>query len=382
MRSPPGTASRLAAAAAALAFPRLTGSPGATAIRKLLGDKLKQSGLGVREETFQFNPQRPLLRVRIGLLVIAASLVLDGLDRGGVYERPTLTARFFGLLCGFVFILIGFSWNAGLFLGHDGLASANILGRIGNPAGGRAVFVAHHDSKSQWPPLWLRCVLLAGGVVGLAAFLLHLSAVSFGWTLPQAALPAIRAVLVCGGGMVACLACFTIGNRSPGALDNGAALAVLLEVAHRLGSDPPQNREVVFAFTGGEEHLMAGGRVLANEMSSLWKDGRTEVLNLDGVGAPGPLGLHGNREIVRRLQGLAAGQGMPTRRLLFFPGWFSDAMPLGLAGLRVGSLTSGRLGRAAFAVHTRRDQPVLLDPGNLAATADLLEAWARDASRS
>lgn len=84
------------------------------------------------------------------------------------------------------------------------------------------------------------------------------------------------------------LALFTFGNSSPGALDNAASLAILLEVANRLENNFPADREVVFAFTGEKEHLLAGGRVLARDMASTWNDGRTRLINL-GLrgGSPG-----------------------------------------------------------------------------------------------
>lgn len=90
---------------------------------------------------------------------------------------------------------------------------------------------------------------------------------------------------------------------SPGAADNAAAVAVLLEVARELDAAPPP-QPVLLAFTAREEDGLVGARALA---------ARAELpisfaISLDLVGTSGALSLNGASALIRRaeLQWIAA----------------------------------------------------------------------------
>ncbi len=68
---------------------------------------------------------------------------------------------------------------------------------------------------------------------------------------------------------------------SPGANDNAAGVAVMLEIAKVLKESPPQDTEVVFIATGAEEQGLVGMKRFVGE--KILPVG-TPVLNLDGVG--------------------------------------------------------------------------------------------------
>lgn len=77
---------------------------------------------------------------------------------------------------------------------------------------------------------------------------------------------------------------------APGAVDNAAAVGVLLELARSLADEPVRPHDVMFAATAGEELGLLGARALAAELAP----GRVGVaISLDLIGRPGPLTLNG-----------------------------------------------------------------------------------------
>lgn len=75
---------------------------------------------------------------------------------------------------------------------------------------------------------------------------------------------------------------------SPGACDNAAAVAILLELARVLRSEPPA-RPVILAFTAAEEVGLAGAEALATKLG----DEVEFAIALDLVGGDGPLVVNG-----------------------------------------------------------------------------------------
>jgi len=71
-------------------------------------------------------------------------------------------------------------------------------------------------------------------------------------------------------------------NHGPGVADDLSAVAVLLEAARKLASEPPLPRDVIFAFVNGEE---AGcmGSILFRQLHE-WRHRPAVVINLEGKG--------------------------------------------------------------------------------------------------
>ncbi len=69
-------------------------------------------------------------------------------------------------------------------------------------------------------------------------------------------------------------------STTPGACDNAAGVAVLLELA-RVFSETGADRHVVFLFTTGEEQGMLGATVFARELSEEYKNNTAAVYALD-----------------------------------------------------------------------------------------------------
>lgn len=99
---------------------------------------------------------------------------------------------------------------------------------------------------------------------------------------------------------------------SPGAVDNGVAVGVLLELVRALVQAPSRPHPVMIAFTAAEEPGLAGARTLAQALPP----GEVALaVSLDLVGAAGPLAFNGlsralGRPWLERLSHAAAQAGI------------------------------------------------------------------------
>jgi hypothetical protein len=80
---------------------------------------------------------------------------------------------------------------------------------------------------------------------------------------------------------------------SPGACDNAAAVAILIELARVLKAEPPE-RPVILAFTAAEEVGLAGAEALAAKLG----DDVEFAIALDLVGGDGPLVVNGASTLI------------------------------------------------------------------------------------
>ncbi|HZI20307.1 MAG TPA: cyclic peptide export ABC transporter [Pyrinomonadaceae bacterium] len=89
-----------------------------------------------------------------------------------------------------------------------------------------------------------------------------------------------------GGKAVALVAHYDSTPYGPGAGDNGAAVAALLETARALKAGPPLRNDLLFLFTDGEEELMLGARAFRAEDPLLREIAL--LLNFEARGTGGP----------------------------------------------------------------------------------------------
>ncbi len=94
-------------------------------------------------------------------------------------------------------------------------------------------------------------------------------------------------------------------DGSPGAVDDAAAVGVLLELTRALLETPSRPHPVMIAITAAEEPGLGGARALA---ASLRPDEVAFAVSLDLIGRPGPLAQNGLSRLLGRglLQRLAA----------------------------------------------------------------------------
>jgi Peptidase family M28 len=76
-------------------------------------------------------------------------------------------------------------------------------------------------------------------------------------------------------------------SRGPGASDDGAAVAALLETLRALKAGPPLHNDVIFLFTDGEEASLLGARAFVAEHP--WARRVGLALNYDARGTSGPV---------------------------------------------------------------------------------------------
>jgi len=368
----------LLASAAALAFPRRSGSEGDRRVIEELSARLEGLGLHVAVEDFSYE-LAPVERILRWSLLGGAGLVVSAGWLSHSSPIWSLAAMIVLVLCGG--IVLGWSpWLEGLYRRPGTTRTANVVGRReAAEAGRRLILMAHHDSKSQSLALPARMGATLGALIGVVGVVVCAGVVLAGrgdglsWM-------GVTAGVVAGTAMVA-LAGMSSGNDSPGGVDNAGSLAIVLELAARLRELPP-DVELVVLFTGAEEDHMVGAMrwldLHAEELEKLTAD----CFNFDGAGSPGRVVLITRYGIGRafapgleRLAVAAAREmGTPIRRIVMAPAVGIDAIPFAHRGIECLSFSSGSLGKATYAVHSAGDVAGNLDAGTMARIVDLAEA--------
>lgn len=162
---------------------------------------------------------------------------------------------------------------------------------------------------------------------------------------------------------------------SPGACDNAAAVAILVELARVLHEHPP-TQAVILAFTAGEEVGLAGAEALADRIDVDF------AIALDLVGGDGPLVMNGASTLIGRaeltwLRDAADSAGVELTAPLphrVISRWWpqaerSDHGPFTLRGVRaVHFYNRGNDGEwLDSAYHSARDVPSRVHPESVAA---------------
>ncbi len=217
----------------------------------------------------------------------------------------------------------------------------NIVGTFPGALGGpRLVFVAHYDTTTHFGnhATWGPTGLLLGPAVALGIGL----AIA-GWLRARRGSrlePGLRALALLVVMPFAAMAWFhaagpSLRAPSSGAIDNGGSVAALLQLAGRVGARPAGAATTVdLVFTAAEEERALGSLAHA---ATLPRDGALGVVNLESIGADGPLGY-------------ASSDGFMLRRYetpLAFVHWVGAAaqaagVSLVPSPLPVGTLTDAR----------------------------------------
>jgi hypothetical protein len=275
----------------------------------------------------------------------------------------------------------------------------NVVAETGDPAGpATVVFVAHHDAPRgglifhQGPtravahafPAWfdrqetspqLLRVVVAGPLLAAAGAL--------------ARQPRLRRL----GGFLAlgsALGFADIATRAvvPGANDNLAAVAVLLELARVLRDDPVPGVRVLLVSTGSEESFMEGMRGFVARHAAALSPARTRFVVLECLGGPesivlegeGMLRMHDYTPAVRDwLAECGRRAGRPLRRRLR-SGFATDALVALKAGYPTGVLASIDAYKLAPHYHSQRDVAANLELGTVAAICEVCREAVRSLS--
>jgi hypothetical protein len=369
--------------------PRENGTPALDATAGWLAATLRAGGVGdVTLVPFTAHPWR--LRLA-GVLILAGTLLYAVWLRRGRAGRALAIALLLPVvvLAELDFFLPVFGWPGAREQHH-------VVARI--PAAARAerrlLFTAHFDTKTDLldhvarAPIDLlglpvAALLIAGALAARRAprgRALGRLVGAAGWVAP----------LWGAGAFAALTAGAFVGPRSPGALDDGAACAVLVRLAERLAAEPLGATDVEVVLFSAEELGVEGSWRYASRRFAAPLDLPTAAVNLEVIGASEDLAL------VRResftLRGWAPDAGVVAlldgthrrlrgRTLPRTPfGGGTDARSLLAHGVPAATLVGVAPAGVFFrGLHSARDERARVDVGALERVLEYLLAVARAA---
>jgi hypothetical protein len=368
--------------------PRENGTPALHETAAFLAAALRERGVpDVALVPFTAEPYR--LRIAGAVILGALALYAWWLRRG----RPWRALAVAVLLP--VVLVAELDFRASLF-GRLGAETAHhVVARIPARAAGetRLLLTAHYDTKTdlldhvERAPVDLLApavgmLAIAGALVaglGIRGRLRHLARAA-AWVVPVWGLAAFAAL---SAGAV-------MRPRSPGALDDGAACAVLVRLAERLAAAPLHRTDVEVVLFAAEEVGTQGSWAWVRSRFAGGADVPTRAVNLDPIGASGDLAVL--RRETFALGGHAADPGVvalldrvhrnrrgrPLERT-----WYAgstDARSFLAHGIPAATLLS-RVPRELFPrhLHSAGDTRARIAGGALDATLEYLEAVARAA---
>jgi len=350
----------LGAQLAAIARPRLVGSPAAAEVAAHIRRTLAECGYDLSEYQFQFNPWP----ARLGVSLAGAGYLISSVWAGASLVAGNGYGALAVLLASLVVMAVAV-WSRPL-LESAGWALQPGSNLLATPPGTRPSYlvVAHRDSKSQPVPLLLRGPAIALAILSwLWLFLLALFATT--QPVPRTLVLSVTAIAAVSAFV---LGCCWVANRSPGALDNASGVAVLLGIAQQQRAAG----DVAFLVTDAEELGLAGARAVADRLPAV-----SGAINLDGIDDTGsfhvierfgwPWRRGGAPELGDSL--LRAGQQLelPVRRRDGPFGILLDHMPIADAGIPALTVMKGNA-RSLRRVHRPADDLDHLD-GRGASTA-------------
>jgi Peptidase family M28 len=275
-----------------LAFPRLVGTEGEVKAQQIISGKMKSIGNPFHIEDLKCS--KFAINIAFRMIPPIGALLLLG---AWCFSEPFL--GFSNPIFSLIFALIGLFWLA--FSSTIINKSFGRVPRIGqiyktqnliseitpSTPKGHLIYVAHYDSKSQFYPGLVRVILY---ITGLISGLLYAAQVLIG-----------SIIILVGGyptgfwppGIYSFLIAFclnfllilnSVGNRSPGALDNATSVATVLELSKIFKNAPLQNVKLSFVITAAEELGLYGAADYVKRRRGQLDPKTTYFLNFDGIG--------------------------------------------------------------------------------------------------
>ncbi len=229
--------------------------------------------------------------------------------------------------------------------------------------------MAHLDTKSQPVPIALRAAAITATALLLAVALVLvtaqlLGASSGGWWIPWTLATVATALPIVAT---------TVGNHSPGALDNASGVATVL-LAARLA---PESVRVGVCLTTAEELGLAGARAWVASGGA----GGMPVLNVDGVDDVGEIRAmwSGRRpeELLATLARAGVRVGVPVAARRLLPGILTDAVAVADAGIPAVTLSRGTA-RTLLRIHRPGDTAERITGVGIERVAHVLATALRD----
>jgi hypothetical protein len=255
------------------------------------------------------------------------------------------------------------------------------------------ILAAHFDSKTDLLDHVERAPIELLGVPVSLLMLIAAGTVALGRggrPRPKLTRTAIAAALLYGVGIFLSLSAGVfVASRSHGALDNGAACAVLLRLAERLKAEPPVHTKVSLLFLSGEEIGVHGSWVYAEERFSKPPSLPTAAINLEFIGAAPDFGVFGKESFSlrrfapdRQLLSVVDAVHQRQRSKPIYVSWYSastDARSFLSHGIPALTIFSDPPGHPLpRKLHTAADTRARVDNAALDAALSLLEETVRN----
>ena len=265
-----------------LLVPRANGSEGFFQVASFIETRLREFAPQVELHTFTATPHG------IQLLMAGAFVFMLGYAGAVALRRYRLALLLFATVAITMLAELEMMWSpvSGLIPLPENNIAGTFPSRIGAPT---LIFSAHYDTATHFGDhvTWYRwgVVAAAAGLVAIALPLIGSWRRRRGLELPRSlTLPVAAFVLL---PFAALAVCFSLGpavrTPSPGALDNGGSLAVLLRLAERLAERPRDAPTTVkLVFLAAEEERTLGSWHYARTLD---RESPVAVINLEIVGA-------------------------------------------------------------------------------------------------
>ena len=272
-----------------IAYPRLPGTDGWKKCRQTIKDEFKKNGYEVETQEFKstYAVQKLLQILMIPVIFLFAIIVW------GYINFPWVSFIF----CILVLCLVPLVAKMGstgssikepkknYFLGENifvNLKSQNSRAKL--------VLMSHHDTKSQFLPISVRVacfIFLAIGAVLVCLFGLITSILKIFFFMTNLVFDILMIIFGFIGGIPAILLALNrLTNVSPGAIDNGTAVGLVMEMSRILKNNPPKNIDVTFLATDAEELGLLGAKAFIREFGgTIYKKENSLFLNFEAPGA-------------------------------------------------------------------------------------------------
>lgn len=272
------------------AFPRLVMSAGEARARAMVKEDYRARGLEPIEEPFDFSTFFANFCVR-GTLGMLGILFVLFVVRSFLPAWHPVFVGYFAVLAVYL-VFWAWAFRHPTRIKPQNRHSTNIYAKIpcaSQPAAPRGVITisAHYDTKSQRISVWARCIvslvvyvlsILNGGLIVATLLVEHA-----GLPVSPTYLWALRALLLVDAACLWVLALNKIENKSVGAVDNAAGMAIVFALTEWLQAHPLQHHEVWSIQFGAEELGTMGSRVFLERHARELRDRGTFAFNFDMI---------------------------------------------------------------------------------------------------
>jgi len=278
-----------------IAVPRPNGSKTVDATANFIADYCTGAGLTVTEEHFLL---RTAMQPLVGLFLFLCALAFIFF----LWKRRPVLVLLFALLAPAIYFA-EFEFNLPAVSLLSAAKGRTIVAEAGpRDAKQEIILGAHYDSKTDLFDHEARKIFYNFGAVSLGLMLLTaIAALVLRQPLTSSntmrlilLIPAMISILGIAGLGLSLGGGFLRSNQSPGARDDGTAVAVLLSLADDLANDPAlsENWRVKLIFFGGEEVNMQGSAAYVTQHRPELVAANARLINLECLAGPGPLRYH------------------------------------------------------------------------------------------